>query len=118
MRVRLPEPLKIVTTATDQITVITVTGEIDRNSVGPLVQALAPRPLAGRPRVVVDMRRVSFMDSRGITILLAANRDLNRAGGWLRLAGVPHPILRILQLVGIDTVFDCRASLRDALTAS
>ncbi|SEE67662.1 anti-anti-sigma factor [Streptomyces sp. 2231.1] len=114
--VHRPQPLKVVSTATDGITVITVTGEIDHNSAAPLVHALEPDAVAAH-RVVVDMRHVAFMDCSGINVLLAAHRDLTTAGGWLRLAGVQNSVLRILHLVGLDTVIGCHPSLHDALNA-
>ncbi|MER6434245.1 STAS domain-containing protein [Streptomyces sp900105245] len=114
--VRRLEPLKVASTAMDGITVITVAGEIDQYNAGPLVEALDPGAFGGRPRVVLDMRRVSFMDSSGVNVFLFAHRDFGRAGGWLRLAGVCGSVLRILQLGGLDNVLDCRASLREALS--
>ncbi|MGW4566937.1 STAS domain-containing protein [Streptomyces sp. NPDC004561] len=85
-------------------------------SAGPLVQALAPGGLGDPPRVVVDMRQVTFMDSSGINVLLTAHRDLTEAGGRLRLASVPDSVMRTLEIVGVDTVIPCHPSLRDALT--
>ncbi|MFE5220450.1 MULTISPECIES: STAS domain-containing protein [unclassified Streptomyces] len=114
---RRPETLKVVTTATDGITVITVTGEIDQNSAPPLTGALQSAARGERPRIVVDMRQVTFIDSSGINDFLTARRDLAAAGGWLRLAGVPDRVLRILTIVGLDTVIGCYPSLRDALNA-
>ncbi|MER5525884.1 STAS domain-containing protein [Streptomyces sp. NPDC002677] len=111
-----PELVKVVSTATEGITVVTVTGEIDHTSAGPLVQALDLGKTGDRPRVVVDMRQVTFMDSSGINVLLTAHRDLTAADGWLRLAGVPDSVLRTLQIVGVDAVIPCCTSLREALT--
>ncbi|MFG3018857.1 STAS domain-containing protein [Streptomyces sp. NPDC048254] len=105
-------------TATEGITVVTVTGEIDHASAGPLVQALDLGKAGDRPRVVVDVRQVTFTDSSGINVLLTAHRDLTAAAdGWLHLAGVPDSVLRTLQIVGVDAVIPCRTSLREALTA-
>ncbi|MER6434368.1 STAS domain-containing protein [Streptomyces sp900105245] len=111
------EPLRVASTATDGVTVVSVSGEIDHDSAGPLAQALASDRLGERPRVVVDMRRVTFMDSTGINILINAHRHLTRAAGWLRLAGTPDSILRTLQIVGIDMIIACHPNLRDALAA-
>ncbi|MFJ7969674.1 STAS domain-containing protein [Streptomyces sp. NPDC096324] len=108
-----PHPLKVTAAACDGVVVVTVSGAIDHASVGPLVQALAP----GRPRVIVDMRQVSFMDSSGINALLTAHRDLTGTEGWLRLAGVPASIRRTLQITGVDTAIPSYPSLREALAA-
>ncbi|MFI9245020.1 STAS domain-containing protein [Streptomyces sp. NPDC053086] len=115
-RAQQPGGLSVVATATDGIRVLTLTGEIDHHTGDTLRQALdtvAPP----RPRVVVDLRGITFMDSSGINIFLAAHRALSEAGGWLRLAGPTDSVLRTLQIVGVDAVIDCRETLRHALNA-
>ncbi|MBL1110453.1 STAS domain-containing protein [Streptomyces sp. 5-8] len=112
-----PEPLAVVSTATGGVTVVTVTGEIDHTSTGPLIRALALGALDARPHVVVDMRHVTFMDSSGINVLLAARLDLTSAGGRLRLAGAQDSVRRTLEIVGVDTVIPCFPSLPEALAA-
>ncbi|MEU1466161.1 STAS domain-containing protein [Streptomyces sp. NPDC005727] len=111
------QPLEVTCTATDGITVVTVAGEIDHTSAGPLIEALGLGELGDPPRVVVDMRQVIFMDSTGINVLLAAHRDVTPAGGWLRLAGVQHSIMRTLELVGVHHIISCYPSLQEALAA-
>lgn len=111
-----PKPLEVITTAADDgVTVVSVAGEIDHNSTHPLVHALKPDAFGDRPRVVVDLRQVTFMDSTGINVLLIAHRDLAEAGGWLRLAEVQASVMRILDIVGVDRVIPCYPSLPDAL---
>ena len=100
---------------TDGIHVLTVVGEIDHETGDTFRQALEV-PDAPRPRVVVDLGQVTFMDSSGINVLIAAHSALSDAGGWLRLARPGESVQRVLHLVGIDTVIDCRETLRQALT--
>ncbi|WP_336621287.1 STAS domain-containing protein [Streptomyces sp. DH10] len=66
---------------------------------------------------MVDLSRVTFMDSSGINILIAAHQAAISAQGWLRLAGAKGSVLRVLQLVGVDQVIGCRPTLEQALTA-
>ncbi|MFE7964935.1 STAS domain-containing protein [Streptomyces cellulosae] len=65
--------LSVVTTATGGVRVMALAGEIDHHTGGQLSRAL---DVAGaeRPRIVIDMRQVTFMDSTGINILIAAYR--------------------------------------------
>ncbi|MFC9930044.1 STAS domain-containing protein [Streptomyces sp. NPDC127190] len=107
--------LSVVTTATDGIRVLTLAGEIDHHTGDTLRQALDASSTP-RPRIVVDMRQVTFMDSSGINILIAAHRALSEAGGWLRLAAPGESVMRTISIVGVDAVIDCRATLRQALT--
>ncbi|AIV38726.1 anti-sigma factor antagonist [Streptomyces sp. CCM_MD2014] len=89
-------------------------GEIDHDSGDALRRALDARD-DPRPRIVVDMRQVTFMDSSGINIFIAAHRAVSEAGGWLRLAAPGETVRRTLSLVGVDAVIDCRDTLRQAL---
>jgi stage II sporulation protein AA (anti-sigma F factor antagonist) len=110
-----PGQLSIAETVTDQgVRVLALAGEIDHESGGALREALEA---AGRDsaRVVLDLSQVSFMDSSGINIFIVAHRALGEAGGRLRLAAPTEPVLRTLQIVGVDEVIDCRPTLREAL---
>lgn len=110
-----PGRLSATPTVIDGIHVITLAGEIDRDTAQVLLQAL-PRPDTPRLRVVVDLEHVTFLDSTGINIFVSTHNTLAEEGGWLRLAAPTASVLRVLQIVGIDTVIDCCPTLRQALT--
>ncbi|MEV6838363.1 STAS domain-containing protein [Streptomyces sp. NPDC051133] len=101
-------------TASDGIRVLTVAGEVDYDTGAQLQQALDVSDTS-HPRIVVDLRKVTFMDSSGINVLLIAHREITEAGGWLRLAAPTDAVLRTLRLVGIDEVIPCSPTLADAL---
>ncbi|MGR6974731.1 STAS domain-containing protein [Streptomyces cynarae] len=111
-----PNRLSITSALVDGVTVVTVQGEIDHNTVGSLRQALTPPSGTAAPRTVADFSGVTFLDSGGITALIAA-QQAHGEGGWLRLAGVRQPVLRVLQLVGLDSLIDFHPTLRAALDA-
>jgi anti-anti-sigma factor len=110
-----PARLSVVSAATDGIRVLTLVGEIDRDTGQTLRQTL---DASGTPRhrIVVDLSRVTFMDSTGINLFIAAHRSLTEAGGWIRLASPTEAVMRLLQIVGVDAVIDCRETLRQALS--
>jgi len=108
--------LTVVATAADGIHVLTLSGEIDHHTGDTLRHALAV-PDTPDPRVVLDMHRVTFMDSSGINILIAAHHALSRAGGWLRLAAPTHSVRRTMNIVGVDEFIDCRETVRQALSS-
>ncbi|WP_280893552.1 MULTISPECIES: STAS domain-containing protein [unclassified Streptomyces] len=102
-------------TDADGITVLGLDGEIDHQSVGGLTRALAPADASVQQRVVIDLSRVTFMDSSGVNALIAAFQAAGAAGGWLRLVVVRGAVLRTLQLVGLDTVIPFHPTLEEAL---
>lgn len=68
-------PLSVAATTTDGIYVLTVAGEIDHYTAPPVRQALDLSRLGSPPRVVIDLRQVTFMDST-----LGALRVAERVG--------------------------------------
>ncbi|MEU3550583.1 MULTISPECIES: STAS domain-containing protein [Streptomyces] len=106
--------LSVVATATDGIRVLSLAGELDHDTGEALRQALDVTGTA-RPRIVVDMRQVTFMDSTGINIFVAAYQAVTRASGWIRLAAPTEAVLRTLQLVGVHDLIECRPTLHEAL---
>ncbi|MDT0485342.1 STAS domain-containing protein [Streptomyces doebereineriae] len=107
--------LSIDHTAVDGIRVITVRGEIDHAVKDTLSQALLSFDGATAPRTVVDLSGVTFMDSTGINVLVAADQGMSDAQGWLRIAGAQEPVLRVLELVGLDQVIGCHPTVEQAL---
>ncbi|MFF8293156.1 STAS domain-containing protein [Streptomyces sp. NPDC016309] len=101
----------------DGVRVVAVHGEIDHTVRDTLTHELIRFEPAARPRTVIDLSDVSFMDSSGINVLIAAHRAATKAEGWLRLVGPQGPVLRVMELVGINTVIPCYPSTRHALDA-
>ncbi|MER8226373.1 STAS domain-containing protein [Streptomyces sp. NPDC094143] len=108
--------LSVVATATDGIRVLTLTGEIDHHTGDQLRRALDVTGTA-RPRIVIDMSRVTFMDSTGVNILIAAYQAVSGAGGLIRLAGATDSVLYVLHIVGVDDIIECLPTLDEALAA-
>ncbi|MGI5192095.1 STAS domain-containing protein [Streptomyces sp. CA-288835] len=96
--------LSIDHTTVDDIRVVTLRGEIDHTVTNELTEALLSYGSVTRPRTVVDLSGVTFMDSSGINVLIAAHQAMSGAQGWLRMAGAQASVLRVLQLVGLDQV--------------
>lgn len=79
-------------------TVVVLGGDVDLASGGELEDGIRGAAAHGH-RLVFDLRRVTFMDSTGIKVILAANE---RAEVVMR---APGPVVRkLLELTGIDQV--------------
>ncbi|MFJ8595203.1 STAS domain-containing protein [Streptomyces sp. NPDC093598] len=111
-----PGQLSVVSTTMEGIRVLMLTGEIDHHTGNQFQRALYFSD-APRPRIVVDLGGVTFMDSTGINILISAHRALSEAGGWLRLTAPGETVKRTMNIVGIDTIIDCRETLHQALSS-
>ena len=79
---------------------IAVTGEIDL-ATAPIVEDELRRAEGSEDVIVLDLGGVTFMDSSGIRIVIAAELRQRERGASLRLAHVPPQVARLFDLAGI-----------------
>jgi stage II sporulation protein AA (anti-sigma F factor antagonist) len=115
IRTGQPPGLQIAPTAVDGIKVVALTGVIDADTVAPLEEVLDVTGLSP-PRIVIDLRHVTFMDSTGLNLLIHTYRSVTGQAGWLRVIAPSDPVMRLLRITGVDTLIDIRANPRHALT--
>ncbi|MEV5321573.1 STAS domain-containing protein [Streptomyces sp. NPDC052687] len=101
-------------TTADGVHVVALAGAIDHTTAGVFHEALTLPPDSA-PHAVIDFHRVTFMDSSGINVLVAANNTARARGGSLRLAAAPRRVLDLLHIVGLDTLLPLHPTLEDAL---
>jgi anti-anti-sigma factor len=96
------------------IAVVPIHGEVDLDTSADIAQtiqqALSPCP----PVLVLDMTRVSFMSSTGLSILIATEHQTREAGVELRLAASQRAVLRPIQITGLTEVFDIYPTVVEA----
>ncbi|MFE1782276.1 STAS domain-containing protein [Streptomyces sp. NPDC059506] len=96
---------------------VTVAGDLDYNTAPELRRALDDVPFTPGVHVVLDLSALTFCDSSGITVLVAAHRLATDAGGSVSLAAVPPAVARIFGITGLDQVFTLHPTVEDALSA-
>lgn len=114
---RRPDRLSVECEVVDGgVRVVTVRGEIDHDVKDILSEALLLEDGSVAPqRIVVDVSGVTFMDSSGINVFVAAYQQVSDVQGWLRIAGARESVLRVLTLVGVDAFIPCHPTVEQAL---
>ena len=100
-----------------QVAVVAAAGEIDITNAEGLRDALLSALNAGAAVLVADMTSTTFLDSTGVTALVRAVRRASATEATLRLAVAAPPVLRVLNLVGIDRLIEVYPSLADAVAS-
>ncbi|MFJ4677464.1 MULTISPECIES: STAS domain-containing protein [unclassified Kitasatospora] len=85
---------------------LTCYGELDLHTVPRLRAALASAQFDAPALVTVDLAAVTFMDSAGLNLLFDARRTARHTGAVLQLARPSANVMRLLEVVGADRVFD------------
>ena len=97
--------------------VIALEGEIDLHQSPHLKQQLAA-VIARRPAcVLVDLGRVTYMDSSGLAALVEAFQRLSNDGGKLGLFGLGQSVRHIFEIARLDQVFQIFPDVDTALAA-
>jgi anti-anti-sigma factor len=98
----MDERLTITTTIDERgWLVLAVAGEIDLATAPQLAACLVDA--TGRD-VAVDLSAVTFLDSSGLSALVAGSRAVAEGGHVLRTFGESDTILRVLEISGLDAV--------------
>jgi len=94
---------------------LTVDGEVDHHTAPQLRAALDRVPFAPGQLLVVDLARLTYCDSTGITALVTAHQQARAAGSSLTLAAVSPGLSRVLEIAGLDQLFSVRPTVADAI---
>jgi anti-sigma B factor antagonist len=97
--------------------VVRAHGDLDLYVAPEFKRRLAETIEAGKTRIVVDLTDAAFMDSTALGVLIGTLKRLRVRGGALAVVSDQPTILRILELTGMDQVFDLHATAGEALAA-
>lgn len=86
----------------DGSTQLALIGELDLATMHVLEQEL-DQIAASEKQLVLDLRRLEFVDSSGLHALLRADRRFSDAGGQLTIVRGPRAVERLFRLTGLDT---------------
>jgi anti-sigma B factor antagonist len=65
------------------------------------------------PSVVVDLGRLTFLDSSGVHALVTAHRAAVERGGWLSVANAGGMVAHVLEITGVGGLLHPQDGARD-----
>ena len=89
--------------------VVAVDGELDAYTSHELRTCLAELDEEGVTRIAVDLRRLTFVDSSGLGVLMGAARRARDRGGQVVLREVSPQIRRVLDVTGLSDLLPLEA---------
>ncbi len=68
-------------------------------------------------KLIFDLSQLQFVDSSGLGAILSCLRQLNAAGGELKLCSMNKPVRALFELVRMHRIFDIFNTREEALNA-
>lgn len=100
------------------VMVVDAAGELDTAAAPQLRLLLLDLLEDGQRNLLVDLSRITFLDSTGLGVLVGGVRRLTDAGGTLNLVVTDARILQVLSLTGLRRVLPVFPSRAEALAQS
>jgi len=109
--------MALVTTNVEDVVVVEVPGpSLDASNSKDFKNEVSPL-LSSAQKVVFDLQHLGFVDSSGLGSILSCLRQLNGAGGDLKLCGMTKPVRALFELVRMHRIFDIHETREEAVAA-
>jgi anti-anti-sigma factor len=94
--------LEVRTEVLDGVTVLRVSGKIDISTRSILESAIRSSITTGNPRIILDMRELTFISSVGLRLITMAARQATIAQGGLAIFGLRSDHNEVFEICGMD----------------
>ena len=103
----------------NDITLVEVMGRIDSMSANDFGMALIEQIDASHIRLVLDLSGVDYMSSAGLREIVGALKKVKKTdgNGDLRLAQPSERVREVLEMSGLDTIFQIFSSQTEAINS-
>ena len=97
--------MELTTSRQDEAVIITIKGEIDLYNARQLSDALDGAHQEGVKNVIIDVEKVSYIDSTGIGALIKGKKIFKSVEGDVKLAVVQESIQDVFNRTKLDSIF-------------
>lgn len=97
------------------ITILRLNGRLDATSVPALDLKLSEKVQEGKNKVVLDLRKLDYLSSAGMRLLLGYTKKLKNNGGSLNMFGPVKEILEIIKMGGFEQILQIYNDEKEAL---
>ena len=97
--------MQLIQSNPQHVQIVEILGRIDNQTVDELVVLLDEAIAGGQDQLVLDMSGVQYMNSAGLRELVRVYEQVSRTGGMVHIANPSPQIQKLLELVGLDSVF-------------
>jgi anti-sigma B factor antagonist len=118
IRWRPVKPFSIDVQRANGLVQVILAGELDIATHGDAEAVLRDVQDSGAPLVILDLRKLNFMDSTGLRLLVQADARAHELGHRLAIVRGPEAVHRVLEITGLDAKLDLIDDPGDVIVAT
>ena len=96
--------LQVTTDVVDGVAVLRVSGRIDMSTRSILESAIQSSISCGHPRIILDMRELTFISSVGLRLITMTAQQATIAQGGLAICGLRPAIAEVFEICGMKNI--------------
>ena len=100
-----------------EIVIFDINGEIDLYNAPEIKENIKEEMNKTKVNIIINLDKVSYIDSSGIGVLISSLSNLKKVGGALKLINVYASVRKVFELTKLTSFFDIYDSEADALAA-
>lgn len=97
--------------------IVALSGEVDLYTAPRFKDDLVGIINEGARDVIIDLAKVTFIDSTALGVIISGVKRLHEVGGRLFIVAATRPVAKILAITGLDKVLSIYPTRDDALAA-
>jgi anti-sigma B factor antagonist len=102
---------------TSGVTLVMPQDDLDMGTADLMKRTLAGLIEKGQSRLVLDLTKVSYIDSSGLGALVAAMKQARAAGGNLKLCGLQEDVRSIFEMTRLIKVMTVHGDRQEAVAS-
>ena len=107
--------MKINEKSKDGVAILELSGEVDFHSSPELREKMQKVSTSQDPKVIVNLKDVSYIDSSGLATFVEALQTVKRNGGKLVLAELVPAVRGVFEIAKLDSIFSLAGSEQEAV---
>jgi anti-sigma B factor antagonist len=100
-----------------EIIIFDINGEIDLYNAPEIKDKIKEEMNKNKVNIVINLDKVSYIDSSGIGVLISSLSNLKKVGGALKLINVYASVRKVFELTKLTSFFDIYDGETEALAA-
>jgi anti-anti-sigma factor len=112
-----PAALRLQVRERGDVRVVELAGRLDETFEAAIASTLTDLVEKRLVRVVIDLSKLAYLNSRGVSVFIAAVDDLRAAGGDLKMVGAPPQAKLVLERLGVDRLLQQFLTVDEAVSA-